>query len=63
VEGLAKVAKEAAQGAALLADGLAGGQYEKLVDFMRIKEAKGTVLDHIYLKDMDELKLKYRSKN
>ncbi len=63
VEGLAKVAKEAAQGAALLADGLAGGQYEKLVDFMRIKEAKGTVLDHIYLKDIDELKLKYRSKN
>ncbi|MCP8319398.1 MAG: DUF1464 family protein [archaeon] len=60
VEGFAKVAKEAAQGAALLADGLAGGQYKKLVDFMRIKEANGTVLDNIYLKAIDELKLKYR---
>jgi predicted butyrate kinase (DUF1464 family) len=60
VEGFAKVAKEAAQGAALLADGLAGGQNKELVDFMKIKEAKGTFLDHIYLKAMNELKLKYR---
>lgn len=59
VEGFAKVAKEAAQGAALLANGLAGGQYKKIVDVMRIKEAKGTVLDHIYMKGIDEIKQKY----
>ncbi|MGQ9468356.1 MAG: DUF1464 family protein [Nitrososphaerales archaeon] len=61
LEGFAKVAKEAAQGAALLADGLAGGRYKGLVDAMRIKEAKGTILDHIYLKVVDELKLKYKA--
>ncbi len=59
MEGFAKVAKEAAQGAALLADGLANGEYERLVDFMKIKEAKGTVLDHIYLKAIDEIKANY----
>ncbi|MEM2955786.1 MAG: DUF1464 family protein [Nitrososphaerales archaeon] len=63
IDGFAKVAKEAAQGAALIADGLTGGQNKKLVDFMKIKEAKGTVLDHIYLKAMRELKHKYKSKN
>lgn len=60
IEGFAKVAKEAAQGAALIADGLANGQYKKIVDVMRIKEAKGTVLDHIYFKRINELRRKYR---
>ncbi|MGB9659716.1 MAG: DUF1464 family protein [Nitrososphaerales archaeon] len=59
IDGFAKVAKEAAQGAALIADGLAGGQNKKLVDFMKIKDAKGTVLDHIYLKAIGEIKHKY----
>jgi len=61
IDGFAKIAKEAAQGAALIADGLADGQYKKLVDVMKIKEAKGTVFDHIYLKEMRELKLKYEA--
>ncbi|MEM1525350.1 MAG: DUF1464 family protein [Nitrososphaerales archaeon] len=55
----AKVAKEAAEGAALIADGLAGGKFKDLVDVVRIKEASGTVLDHIYLKHVEELKRKY----
>jgi predicted butyrate kinase (DUF1464 family) len=41
--------KEAAAGAALLADGLAGGRYAGLVDALRLREAAGSVLDHLYL--------------
>jgi len=59
IEGFTQVSKEAAQGAALLADGLAGGKYKGLVDTMRIKEAKGTVLDYIHLKGIQELKSSY----
>jgi predicted butyrate kinase (DUF1464 family) len=47
--GFAAVAKQAAQGAALLADGLAGGKSAALVDAMGIREACGTVLDHLYV--------------
>jgi len=46
--GFTAVAKQAAQGAALLADGLAGGRYAALVDALGIREASGTVLDHLY---------------
>ncbi len=59
VEGFAKVSKEAAQGAALIADGLAGGKYRELVDSMRIRDAEGTVLDHIYAVEAEELKKRY----
>jgi predicted butyrate kinase (DUF1464 family) len=37
--------KQAAQGAALLADGLAGGRCASLVDGLHLREASGTVLD------------------
>jgi predicted butyrate kinase (DUF1464 family) len=37
--------KHAAQGAAVVADGLAGGRYASLVQRMDIKQASGTVLD------------------
>ncbi|WP_152051676.1 DUF1464 family protein [Tautonia marina] len=37
--------KHAAQGAALLADGLAGGRHADLVDSLRLREASGTALD------------------
>ncbi|MEM3526265.1 MAG: DUF1464 family protein [Candidatus Jordarchaeaceae archaeon] len=56
VEGFAKIAKEAAQGAALIADGLAGGNNKKLVDSLKIREAEGTVLDYIYFKEIEELR-------
>ena len=49
LEGFALVAKQGAQGAALLADGLAGGRHEALVKRLRIREAKGTVLDHLHV--------------
>jgi predicted butyrate kinase (DUF1464 family) len=47
--GFATRAKQGAQGAALLADGLAGGARRDLVEALRIREAKGTVLDHLYV--------------
>jgi predicted butyrate kinase (DUF1464 family) len=47
--GFARVAKQAAQGAALLADGLAGGPSAALVETMGIREASGTILDHLYV--------------
>jgi predicted butyrate kinase (DUF1464 family) len=44
---LAMAVKSAARGAALLADGLAGGPYAPLVDRLRLREARGGVLDHL----------------
>jgi predicted butyrate kinase (DUF1464 family) len=49
LEGFATVAKHAAQGAALIADGLAGGAHRLLVDTLGIREAAGTVLDHLHV--------------
>jgi predicted butyrate kinase (DUF1464 family) len=59
ISGMAQVAKEAAQGAALIADGMAGGQYASLVETMRLKEARGTVLDYLHVSLTNELKQKY----
>ena len=47
LQGFARVAKNAAQGAAILADGLAGGRWAALVETMRIRAAGGTALDHL----------------
>ena len=47
--GFAAVAKQAAQGAALIADGLAGGSSAPLVDALGIRAAFGTVLDHLHV--------------
>ncbi len=49
LEGFAAVAKQAAQGAALVADGLAGGTQRELVELLAIREAHGSVLDHLYV--------------
>lgn len=59
VEGFARVAKEAAQGAALIADGLAGGQFQALTNCMELRGASGTVLDHIYIRGAEELMQRY----
>lgn len=60
LEGFAvKNVKEAAQGAALIANGLAGGRYSELIDIMQIREAKGTSLDYILLPEIDTLKKEY----
>ena len=49
LEGFALVAKQGAQGAALIGDGLVGGRHQALVRRLRIQEAQGTVLDHLHL--------------
>jgi predicted butyrate kinase (DUF1464 family) len=51
--------KEAAQGAALIANGLAGGKYSELIKVMQIREAKGTSLDYILLPEIEALKKEY----
>ncbi|HEX7336475.1 MAG TPA: DUF1464 family protein [Gemmatimonadales bacterium] len=45
--GFASKSKQGAQGAALLADGLCGGGNRELVDRLRVRDARGTVLDHL----------------
>ena len=39
--------KHAAQGAALIADGLCGGAFAPLVEWLKLREASGTVLDRL----------------
>jgi predicted butyrate kinase (DUF1464 family) len=50
-------AKTAAQGAAVLADGLAGGRYAPLVDRLRLHEASGTALDHLRMRGAEGIHL------
>ena len=47
--GFGGTAKQGAQGAAVIADGLAGGRFAAIVDALGIREASGTVLDHLYV--------------
>jgi predicted butyrate kinase (DUF1464 family) len=48
--------KEAARGAALVADGLLGGRHAALVESMRLREARGTALDHLYVTGADAVR-------
>jgi predicted butyrate kinase (DUF1464 family) len=54
--GFATRVKEAAQGAALIADGLSGGAHRDVVDVMRLRGSRGSVLDHLYLAGADEVR-------
>ena len=49
--------KSAARGAALLADGLAGGTYAPLVEGLRLREARGGALDHLRMYGADGIAL------
>jgi len=49
--------KSAARGAALLADGLAGGTYAPLVEGLRLREARGGALDHLRMYGADVIAL------
>jgi predicted butyrate kinase (DUF1464 family) len=46
----AKVAKESAEGAYIIGEGLLGGKYKGITDSLRIREARGTMFDHIFIK-------------
>jgi predicted butyrate kinase (DUF1464 family) len=48
--------KAAARGAAILADGLAGGRFAPLVDALGLREAAGTVLDHLRIEGADTIR-------
>ncbi|NVM19942.1 MAG: DUF1464 family protein [Candidatus Lokiarchaeota archaeon] len=43
------MSKHAAQGAAFIANGLLGGEFEPIINNMKIKEAKGSILDDVYI--------------
>jgi predicted butyrate kinase (DUF1464 family) len=55
--GLGTRAKTAAEGAALLADGLAGGRFAPLVEQLRLREASGTALDHLRMHGAESIRL------
>ena len=48
--------KHAAQGAALIAEGLAGGTFAPLVDWLKLRDASGTVLDWLTHPRADEVR-------
>jgi predicted butyrate kinase (DUF1464 family) len=56
IEGFTTRVKEAAQGAALIADGLAGGKHRHVVEAMRLRESRGSVLDHLHVAGADEVR-------
>jgi predicted butyrate kinase (DUF1464 family) len=50
--------KAAAHGAAILADGLAGGTYSALVDRLGVRQASGSALDHLRVHGADQIRLR-----
>jgi predicted butyrate kinase (DUF1464 family) len=48
----------AAQGAAVLADGLAGGRYAALVEHLGVRDASGSALDHLRIHGADRIRLR-----
>ncbi len=56
VTGFARRAKAGAQGAALLADGLAGGTCLEVVEASGVTDAEGTVLDYLFVAGADRLR-------
>lgn len=54
--GFTPACKEGAQGAAILADGLAGGPNAPLVESLGLRGARGSVLDHLYVKGSERVR-------
>ena len=55
---LAAGVKAAAHGAAMLADGLAGGRYAALVDRLGVRDASGSALDHLRIHGAESIRLR-----
>ena len=49
----AEIAKEAAEGAYIIGEGLLGGKYKGIVDCMELRGARGSMFDHILLKGVE----------
>jgi predicted butyrate kinase (DUF1464 family) len=47
----AKITKQAAEGAAIFANGLAGGKYGPLIDAMKLRLSEGSVFSNLYFGD------------
>lgn len=62
VEGYASVSKEAAQGAALIGQGLVGGPLEDLVEAMGLRRACGSVLDHLYVGKAEDVRRRHHQR-
>jgi predicted butyrate kinase (DUF1464 family) len=54
---IAGAASTAAHGGALLADGLSGGRHEALIAALGLREAAGTVLDHLRVTGAETIRL------
>ncbi|MEM4347470.1 MAG: DUF1464 family protein [Candidatus Altiarchaeota archaeon] len=54
-----KKTKETAQGYGIVADGLANGKFSKLIEWMKIKEAKGTCIDYIKHPKFSDVRKKF----
>jgi len=50
LERRASVAKEAAEGAYIIGEGLSGGEYKGIVDCLELRRARGTMYDYVLLK-------------
>jgi predicted butyrate kinase (DUF1464 family) len=57
IVGNAKVAKGAAEGAAIFANGIVHGKYAPIIDVMKLREGKGGIFDHIYLDEKTKKQL------
>ncbi len=49
----AVVAKEAAEGACIIGEGLLGGQYQGIVEALQLRQASGTMYDYVLLKGVE----------
>jgi len=52
----ASVAKEAAEGAYIIGEGLLGGKYKGIVDCLELRGAKDTMFDYIQIKGAEPAK-------